>query len=261
MGREKITEEVERRLKELGKEVKKVLGEVEKELEAVRDSLVQRREDAVTQGLARLRKARSILESLRRRVRLGGVELRTLLAKARVSAAGDPKLMVEIEELGERVETAVDAWEDLIDDTLDDVKDLISSLKRARRGRHRVVGIDTMLDRSIRLAAASLESSIESLIRGFEEALKRLERMGGPTRVVSSIRLPESDLELIDLLVEAGAFKSRSEAVAYFTHKGIEASKPALEQLLAKLKEFKELRDKVREEIRRALGEEKEEES
>jgi len=60
---------------------------------------------------------------------------------------------------------------------------------------------------------------------------------------------------VVDALVEAGVFKSRSEAVAFFAHKGIEASKPLFEEALAKLEELKKAREKLREELQKALGE------
>ena len=56
----------------------------------------------------------------------------------------------------------------------------------------------------------------------------------------------ERDLEVIDMLVEAGIFRSRSEAVAYFTHRGIEASKEWLEQVKGKVEELRKLREEVR---------------
>ncbi|MEM1817088.1 MAG: M protein, partial [Desulfurococcaceae archaeon] len=58
-----------------------------------------------------------------------------------------------------------------------------------------------------------------------------------------------------DELVEAGVFKSRSEAVAFFTKKGIEASRDWLEKVREHLTKIKELREQVKKELEK--GEEK----
>ncbi|MDW8004995.1 MAG: hypothetical protein RMI04_09315, partial [Thermofilaceae archaeon] len=58
-----------------------------------------------------------------------------------------------------------------------------------------------------------------------------------------------------DALVEAGVFKSRSEAVAFFAHKGIEGSRSLFNEALEKLEELKRLRERLRDELQKALGE------
>ncbi|RLE98113.1 MAG: hypothetical protein DRJ57_03880, partial [Thermoprotei archaeon] len=75
-------------------------------------------------------------------------------------------------------------------------------------------------------------------------------RERGGSVVISSIRLPQGDVEMIDLLVEAGVFRSRSEAVAYFTHKGLEASRDLLERVKSKVEELKRIREELVKEFR-----------
>lgn len=92
--------------------------------------------------------------------------------------------------------------------------------------------------------------------RGVGEALRTVaedikETAESISTVVSSIRLREDDMKIIDELVEAGIFKSRSEAVAYFTHKGIEASKEWLQKIREHVEKIRELQDEIRRELKR----------
>ncbi|MEM3712553.1 MAG: ribbon-helix-helix domain-containing protein, partial [Thermoproteota archaeon] len=80
---------------------------------------------------------------------------------------------------------------------------------------------------------------------------------GMPSMVVSSVRLPKADLELIDALVEAGIFKSRNEGIAFFAHKGIEASRDWLNKVRVKIEEIKRLQEEAKKEMEKIFGEEK----
>jgi Arc/MetJ-type ribon-helix-helix transcriptional regulator len=78
-----------------------------------------------------------------------------------------------------------------------------------------------------------------------------------PSMVVSSVRLPKADLELIDALVEAGIFKSRNEGIAFFAHKGIEASRDWLNKVKEKIEEIKRLQEEAKKEMEKMFGEER----
>ncbi|MGB9718811.1 MAG: ribbon-helix-helix domain-containing protein [Thermoproteota archaeon] len=62
------------------------------------------------------------------------------------------------------------------------------------------------------------------------------------TVTVSSVALPKADLDLIDALVDAGLFENRSEGIAYFTRKGIEASAEWGKEVRKMLDEIKRLK-------------------
>jgi Arc/MetJ-type ribon-helix-helix transcriptional regulator len=64
-------------------------------------------------------------------------------------------------------------------------------------------------------------------------------------------------LEVIDQLIDIGIFRSRSEAVAYFVKKGIEASKELIEKALEQAKRIRELRESIKKEFIEGEGEEK----
>jgi Arc/MetJ-type ribon-helix-helix transcriptional regulator len=59
-------------------------------------------------------------------------------------------------------------------------------------------------------------------------------------------RLNDEDLALIDVLVETGLYKSRSEAVAYLIHEALIAKRGALKKLMKKLEQIKRLKDEAR---------------
>jgi len=63
------------------------------------------------------------------------------------------------------------------------------------------------------------------------------------------VRIRDEDLKVIDSLVDGGVFRSRSEAVAFFTRKGIECSKEWIEKIRDKLEEIRRLQEEVRSEI------------
>ena len=64
---------------------------------------------------------------------------------------------------------------------------------------------------------------------------------GGRANVVAS-RIGDDDLHLIDMLLEAGIFATRSEAVAYLVSEGIKARRDMLEKVSASLEEIRATR-------------------
>ncbi|MEM2007156.1 MAG: ribbon-helix-helix domain-containing protein [Sulfolobales archaeon] len=112
-----------------------------------------------------------------------------------------------------------------------------------------VKSITMSIGESIGDIAESVSRLIESIQCSLDQSLSRV------TQVVS-LRMKEKDLEVIDQLVEARIFKSRSEAIAYFARKGIESSREWISKALEQAKKIKELQDS----IRRELEEEREEE-
>ncbi|MBS7611144.1 hypothetical protein KEJ27_02865 [Candidatus Bathyarchaeota archaeon] len=100
----------------------------------------------------------------------------------------------------------------------------------------------------------SVSVKINTLTEALEDALKEVfssteKILSKATEVVSSIRIPESDAKLIKLLVDAGIFRSRNEALAYFAHKGIEASRDWLNRVQERLHKIRELQEETRKEL------------
>jgi Arc/MetJ-type ribon-helix-helix transcriptional regulator len=76
----------------------------------------------------------------------------------------------------------------------------------------------------------------------------------GRANVVAS-RIGDEDIRLIDMLIEAGVFSTRSEAVAYLVNEGIKARRDTFEKVSTSLEEIR----KTRKEAERQVGKLKEE--
>ncbi|MEM1909851.1 MAG: ribbon-helix-helix protein, CopG family [Thermofilaceae archaeon] len=234
-----MAEKVRSRLRELESEFASLFKSLNEELKRVEADVERGRVDAVEA----LRGLREHLRGLRSKLIDSRIELRSMLREARLSLRPD-----EWEELSEEVDEFFERWRDALEDLLDDMRDLA---RRAERVRRRVVvftDIGKVIEESLEQTAKGLEAALAKLKEALEKGLE------GPSYAVS-VRLPQRDLEIVDALVEAGIFKSRSEAIAFFAHKGIESSRHLFNEALAKLEELKALREKLREELKRAFGE------
>lgn len=234
-----MAEKVRSRLRELESEFASLFKSLNEELKRVEADVERGRVDAVEA----LRGLREHLRGLRSKLIDARIELRSMLREARLSLRPD-----EWEELSEEVDEFFERWRDALEDLLDDMRDLA---RRAERVRRRVVvftDIGKVIEESLEQTAKGLEAALAKLKEALEKGLE------GPSYAVS-VRLPQRDLEIVDALVEAGIFKSRSEAIAFFAHKGIEGSRHLFNEALAKLEELKALREKLREELKRAFGE------
>lgn len=79
---------------------------------------------------------------------------------------------------------------------------------------------------------------------------------GARSNVVAS-RIGDEELKLIDMLIEAGLFETRSEAVAYLVNEGIKARRDIIEKVSSALKEIRKIRQQAEEQVeklRRELG-------
>ena len=79
-----------------------------------------------------------------------------------------------------------------------------------------------------------------------EKVLLRLgEGLEGRSNVVMT-RLSDEDLELIDALVEVEAFKSRSEAAAFFITEGVQARKDLFEKVMPTIDRIRALKEQAK---------------
>jgi len=230
-----VSEKIRERLSELDKEFSEIYRGICDRIRSL--------EEEVRKGGApapeRLEQVRRELGRLRTRMVEARLEVRSMLRELLPSVPRE-----EWDDLRESVEEFFERWEDLIEELLDDVRDLSRSVRRLRGAV--IVDVGEIVRRSLEEATRGLEASLSKLREALEKGVE------GPSYAVS-VRLPQRDLEVIDALVEAGVFKSRSEAVAFFAHRGIESAKPLFQEVLSKLEELKALREKLREELRRAL--------
>jgi Arc/MetJ-type ribon-helix-helix transcriptional regulator len=219
---DELIEKLRRELDEVGRKVEEYLerGEVSKAYRVWRDSALD--------SLKALRSALDRIGESVKEVKMGEEELRKLASELRDRIR---EVVDGIEEIGERI-------------------------RRARGGRSFSIWIwGPPLDELVRgvdLTIDSILKATEELVRGAERAV---EDMGRRITQVVSVRIRDRDLEVIDKLVDAGIFRSRSEAVAFFTRKGIEASREWIEKALEQARRIKEIQESLRKEIEKG-GEE-----
>jgi Arc/MetJ-type ribon-helix-helix transcriptional regulator len=133
---------------------------------------------------------------------------------------------------GRKLKEAVD---DVMNRVLRSTEDLKGELKPIREN----------LRKEVKAAARDLKRLMD---QGLEtiEAMRR-DREIRPVAVMT--RLSNDDAKLVDTLVRAGLFESRSEAVAYLTHIGLEERS----SLLSRVKDTANKIQTLREELRREL--------
>lgn len=234
-----MAEKIRDRLNELEAEFTQIYKDLNNSLKEA--ELALEKEGAA--ALDVLRSLREKLMNFRSRLISARIELRSMLRECRLSMEED-----EAEELADRVDEFFDRWGDILESLVDEVRELTRSAEKAR-GRVVVISdFGKVIEQSLEQTAKSLEVALAKLKEALEKGFE------GPSYAVS-VRLPQRDLEVVDALVEAGIFKSRSEAIAFFAHRGIEASKPLFKEALAKLEELKTLREKLKEELRKAFEE------
>ena len=79
-----------------------------------------------------------------------------------------------------------------------------------------------------------------------EKVLMRLGKELGDRSNVVMTRLNDDDLKQIDALVEVDAFKSRSEATAFFIKEGMQARKDLFQKVMPTVEKIKELKEQAK---------------
>jgi len=86
-----------------------------------------------------------------------------------------------------------------------------------------------------------------------EEILLKLGKGLGDRGNVVMTRLDDTDLKQIDALVEVEAFKSRSEAAAFFIKEGIQARKDLFEKVMPTVDKIRELKEQAKRELNKKV--------
>jgi Arc/MetJ-type ribon-helix-helix transcriptional regulator len=82
-----------------------------------------------------------------------------------------------------------------------------------------------------------------------DEILMKLGNGLGERGNVVMTRLDDADLKQIDALVEVEAFKSRSEAAAFFIRQGMLARKDLFERVMPTVEKIRELKEQAKREL------------
>ncbi|RLI39133.1 hypothetical protein DRO64_10965 [Candidatus Bathyarchaeota archaeon] len=78
-----------------------------------------------------------------------------------------------------------------------------------------------------------------------------ISQLSGVRSNVVASRIRDEDLKVIDMLVEAGVFKTRSEAIAYLVSEGIKACRDIIDEVSSTLEEIRRIRRQAEEQIER----------
>jgi Arc/MetJ-type ribon-helix-helix transcriptional regulator len=131
--------------------------------------------------------------------------------------------------LYEQINTALSNPSERLKDSLKDLDNLVNEIKIKLQAN-----ITNMYKEGIYIGTLpKIEETINNIAKSTMKYLTE-----PTTRILSQI--PESETKIIDILVETGIFKDRSEAVAFFVHKGIESSKELLSKANERIKEVQE---------------------
>ncbi|MCS7108800.1 MAG: hypothetical protein RMH77_05390 [Sulfolobales archaeon] len=157
--------------------------------------------------------------------------IRSLRMQLRAIRRSSRGLSRDVRELiTERIEDV----EDEVNDMISDLLDKLDEVKDCIRGSGEFSSTISPLSDIFKVTTTTLSSLSRILSDVFSEIRGEVEKgMSKGVSTVVSVRVSEEDLKVVDLLVSAGVFKSRSEALSFFIRRGIKGS----EELLKKIKE------------------------
>ncbi len=212
------------------------------------------------------------LNELRNRIRNLAADVEKLLDSGNVREAHrvwrekSREIVSELKEYIERLEKMsedidektmkeiVDEFKDKVNEAIKEVSSVFSDIMK--RFKKTDVGlimpfpfcrVSKVFMRSFDDIFNSMAEIFRSIEEAVEESLEDVAR--GRLSNVISARIGKKELELIDQLVDAGVFRSRSEAIAYFVRRGVESSREWIEKTLEKIKKIKELQESIRKEL------------
>lgn len=239
--RDSITKELSSLIERIRSEAKKVSDELSKISRSPAYEDLRKIRDIVTDAKALIRDFKHKLKEVEGEARSNIRKLRSEIRASSLTEGEKDRLINELiadvedtlEDMADRVEDAIDA----LIDSISELRELFHKLGR-KCGRWAIYAHRYPLEVG-KIVGETISEALESARRAIERA----------TTVISSVRIPESDAEIIDKLVDAGLFRSRNEALAFFVHKGIEASKELLKRVDEKLAEIKKLQEEVRRDL------------
>jgi hypothetical protein len=156
----------------------------------------------------------------------------------------------KIDEVGD----SLDSFNERVDEVEEKFRDKVRDWRRGMRDVRRAY-ISGVRGPDIRVPEIHVpEINIPDVGKIIDESLSKA-WTGVSSAIVSSVRLPQADLNLIDTLANSGIFKSRNEGIAFFAHRGIEASEEWLTKVREKLDEIRKLQDETKKEIAEVVGE------
>lgn len=225
-------DEVNRKLDELVRYAESEFKRISSELERIiNEAKVKGDALAFNVSILKLRKeVRGLIRNLRARLREIRRSSKELSKDAR-------ELIIE------RIEEFEDEVSYMLDELLEKLDEVRENFKGGRVGLPALV---PPLSDIFKATTSTLSNLSKTLAEAFNEIRAEVEK--GIVKEVStvvSVRVSEQDLKIIDLLVNVGVFKSRSEALSFFIRKGIKASEDLLKKVRERIEELSKLIDEL----------------
>lgn len=105
-----------------------------------------------------------------------------------------------------------------------------------------------MEEKKTRSRLAELGEQVEELAsKAFESLKERIDKALASRNIVLTIRVSEETNRKLNMLVEAGLFKSRSECAAFLIEEGIKRNQEIFEKIEEKMIQIEKLRQELRE--------------
>ncbi|MEE9592353.1 MAG: hypothetical protein V3W28_02090 [Thermoplasmata archaeon] len=162
---------------------------------------------------------------------------------------------VAVEEEAEVQNEAEEARERFIDSLKDRLRDSIGEIvegafREAGHVRNKAGAWKHRLDHQMERVREDVRSAVHAARVGFTPLdLKIVKRGLRGRRNTLMTRVKDDDARRIDLLVEGGIFRSRSEGAAFLIHAGLESRRDLIDKVEATAKKIAKLKDKLREDF------------
>ncbi|MEZ0290825.1 MAG: hypothetical protein ABWJ42_07050 [Sulfolobales archaeon] len=228
---------------DFNKKIDEIFEQAEKRLKEIYEDVESRLEKESWREVVKI--WRHEMRSLIRNIRNSLEDLKEEIERSKLPRE-------EVEKIGRYMRDRVESFIDRMNETIDRLEERFEE-KKIVFPHHVYV--------SLRRIPYMVVESIGTTLRGLDKVIRDLteeiSRIAGvparvsDTEVISSVRIRSEDLKIIDELVEGGIFKSRSEAVSYFTKKGLECSSEWISKALEQIKRIKEIQDSIKKDLER----------
>jgi len=228
LGGNMSLDEVSRKLDELVRYAESEFKRISNELEnVINEAKVKGDVLAFNASILKLRKEiRGLIRNLR-------AQLREIRRSSKELSKDARELIIE------RVEEFEDEVSYMFDELLEKLDEAREYFKGGRTGLPMLV---PPLSDIFKVTTSTLSNLSKTLAEAFNEVRAEVEKgIVKDVSTVVSVRVSEHDLKIIDLLVNVGVFRSRSEALSFFIKKGIKASEDILKKVRERIEELSKL--------------------
>ncbi|MFQ5552299.1 MAG: hypothetical protein ACE5EW_01005 [Thermoplasmata archaeon] len=156
---------------------------------------------------------------------------------------------VEVQDEAEKArERFIDSLKDRLRDSIEEIVE--AAFREAGHARGRAGVWKHRLDHEMGRVREDVRRAVHAARVGFTPLdLKIVKRGLRGRRNTLMTRVKDEDARRIDLLVEGGIFRSRSEGAAFLIHAGLESRRDLIDKVEDTAKKIAKLKDKLREDF------------